>query len=151
MPVALAVGCLLAAGIFFGGWAGASAERGSGGATRATAVAADCVEFLKGAPALAISRETEVKQGGAITLSLCSNGTTGFRWGEPTVGRPAVLQTTGHEYSAPQGGLLGAAGKETWSFRALAEGHTTVTLEYSQPWPGGTKATWTFVLTVVVK
>ncbi|MCD6567992.1 MAG: protease inhibitor I42 family protein [Dehalococcoidia bacterium] len=47
--------------------------------------------------------------------------------------------------------MVGAPGKEVWTFEALEKGSSTISMEYSQPWEGGEKAAQTFSLTVVVK
>jgi predicted secreted protein len=44
--------------------------------------------------------------------------------------------------------LIGAAGSEAWTFRALRSATTSLTLTYSRPWQGGEKATWSVVLAV---
>ena len=104
-----------------------------------------------------ISRQVDVKAGDAFTVTLCSNATTGFQWGESTqIGDRAVLRQTGHEFIAPEekGGkepAAGTAGQEKWTFEAVGQGTTEVSMEYSQPWDGGEKGAWTFKLTVTVK
>jgi predicted secreted protein len=45
----------------------------------------------------------------------------------------------------------GTPGGEIWTFKALKEGKSTISMEYGQPWEGGEKAAWTFVLTVTVE
>jgi len=47
--------------------------------------------------------------------------------------------------------LPGTPGEEVCTFKALKKGETTISMEYSRPWEGSEKTTWTFVLTVVVK
>lgn len=100
-----------------------------------------------------ISRAVEVATGDSFTVTLCSNQTTGFSWSEQAqIGDQTLLQQTGHEFISPgEKGLLGAAGEEVWTFQALNKGEATVSMEYSRPWEGGEKGTWTFNLTVVVK
>jgi len=46
---------------------------------------------------------------------------------------------------------VGAGGEEVWTFKALKPGTSSLSMEYSQPWDGGTKAGQTFVLNVVAK
>ncbi len=100
-----------------------------------------------------ISRAVEVAAGDSFTVTLCSNPTTGFSWSEQAqIGDQTLLQQTGHEFISPgEKGLLGAAGEEVWTLKALKKGEATVSMEYSRPWEGGEKGTWTFNLTVVVK
>ena len=103
-----------------------------------------------------ISKEVAVANGGSVTVTLCSNPTTGFKWDSPQIADPTVLEQTDHQVMPAQssGGPPpppGAPGEEEWTFKALKNGQTTVSIEYSRPWEGGEKGTWTFELTVVVK
>ncbi len=120
-----------------------------------------------------ISQELEVNAGDSFTVNLCSNPTTGFTWSEAAeIGDQTVIQQTDHEFVSPQGAgessapgvsgqgkgngngappAPGTPGEEIWTFKALKEGTSTVSLEYSQPWDGGEKGEWTYVLTITVK
>jgi len=100
-----------------------------------------------------ITREVETIVGDSIEVTLASNPSTGFQWSESAqISEPSVLEQKTHEYVPPgqQDGVVGAAGKEVWTFEALQQGTTTVSMEYGRPWEGGEKGAWTFVLTVVV-
>ena len=103
-----------------------------------------------------ISKEVTVANGGSVTVTLCSNPTTGYNWDSPQIADQTVLEQTDHKVMPAQssGGPPpppGAPGEEEWTFKALKDGQTTVSIEYSRPWEGGEKGTWTFELTVVVK
>ena len=100
-----------------------------------------------------ITRQVEVGAGGTLTVTLCSNQTTGFAWSETAqISDQSVLQQTDHRFVSPEAeGIVGAAGKEVWTFNALKKGTSTVSVEYSRPWEGGEKGVWTFNLTVTVK
>ena len=100
-----------------------------------------------------ISKEVEINAGDSFKVTLCSNPTTGFEWSESAqIGDQTFVKQVNHRFAAPKNKqLAGAAGQEIWTFRALKEGTTTISMEYSQPWEGGTKVEWTFELTVVVK
>jgi len=99
-----------------------------------------------------ISKQMTVTAGNTFTVTLCSNATTGFQWSESAqISDQTVVQQTGHEFVSPENtGLVGAPGNEVWTFKALKKGTSTVTMEYSRPWEGGEKGTWTFNLTVTV-
>jgi inhibitor of cysteine peptidase len=111
-----------------------------------------CDDFMK---LQHVGKEVEVAVGSSLTVALCSNPTTGFQWSETAqIGDPTVVGQTEHTYVIKEYGTLppaGAPGKEQWTFKALKEGKSTVSFEYSQPWEGGEKAAWTFVLTVAVR
>ncbi len=100
-----------------------------------------------------IVRLVEVPTGGILNMTLASNLTTGFSWNKVAeIGDHSVLQETENKYSEQEtNGVVGAGGWETWTFRALKPGVTTIRMEYSQPWPSGQKAVWAFQLTVVVR
>jgi inhibitor of cysteine peptidase len=100
-----------------------------------------------------ITKQVEVGAGGTLTVTLCSNQTTGFMWSETAqISDQSVLQQTDHKFVPPEAeGVVGAAGKEVWTFNALKKGTSTVSVEYSRPWEGGEKGVWTFNLTVTVK
>jgi inhibitor of cysteine peptidase len=100
-----------------------------------------------------ITKQVEVGAGGTLAVTLCSNGTTGFMWSETAqISDQSVLQQTDHRFVSPEAeGVVGAAGKEVWTFNALKKGTSTVSVEYSRPWEGGEKGVWTFNLTVTVK
>ena len=97
-------------------------------------------------------KQVEIAAGGTLTVTLESNQTTGFQWELKSVGDTSVLQSQGGTYNAPEDtGMVGAGGEEVWTFKALKSGTSSLSMEYSQPWDGGTKAGQTFDLTVVVK
>jgi inhibitor of cysteine peptidase len=88
-----------------------------------------------------------------LTVTLCSNPTTGFQWSENAeISNPQVIAQTEHKFLTPEEkNIVGGAGQEVWTFSALEPGQTSVYLEYSRPWEGGEKGEWTFTLTVIVK
>ena len=108
-------------------------------------------------------KEVKVPIDGSLIVTLESNPTTGFKWQyEEEVkdtlhiltGIPdeTVLALVGQEFVAPEAGAPpGTGGEEVWTFKAIGKGTTELSLEYSQPWEGGMKASETFVLTIVVK
>ena len=63
-----------------------------------------------------------------------------------------VLKEEDYDFEEPEDkNLVGAGGKEVWTFEAVEKGTTEVRLEYSQPWEGGEKAEWTYIMTVTVE
>jgi len=96
-------------------------------------------------------QQVEIASGGTLTVTLESNQTTGFQWELKSVGDTSVLQSQGGTYNAPDSEMVGAGGEEVWTFKALKPGTSSLSMEYSQPWEGGTKAAKSFDLTVVVK
>ena len=89
--------------------------------------------------------------GDKIRVKLCSNLTTGFQWEYEMTG-DKVLQEEDYDFEEPEGDdVVGAGGKETWTFEAIEKGTTEVRMEYSRPWEGGEQAEWTYTFTVTVE
>ena len=120
---------------------------------------------LSGNTAVEVTCDDFTTQGGNVTeeveidgwsdfliLSLCSNPTTGFKWELIEVTDPEVLVYESDEYVASEAeGVVGAAGKEVWTFNVLKAGSSNITMQYSRPWEGGEEAEWTFALNANVK
>lgn len=99
-----------------------------------------------------ITRRIALTIGDTLRVTLASNRTTGFSWTPQTqIVDPAVIQQVSHESPLATSSTPGAAGTEVWTFAVLKAGSTTITTDYSQPWPGGTKKAWTFTATVDVQ
>ena len=94
--------------------------------------------------------EFEAEVGDKIRVALCSNPTTGFQWDYKTT-IENVVKEEDHDFEEPGGDVTGAAGKELWTFEAIEIGATEVRMEYSQPWEGGLKSEWTYILYITVE
>jgi len=88
--------------------------------------------------------------GDKIRARLCSNPTTGFKW-EYEMSNRNVLKEEDYDFEEPKGNVSGASGIEMWTFEAVEKGTTEVRMEYSQPWEGGLKKEWTYIMTVTVE
>ena len=120
-------------------------------ASKQASVEVSCDEFYEHQQ---ISKEVEVPVDGSLTVTLCSNPTTGFQWESAKISDQIVLEQVDHKFVGPESEPPpppGTPGQEVWTFKALKKGNSTISIEYSRPWEGGEKAEWTFVLTVVVK
>jgi len=95
-------------------------------------------------------KEVEISIGESLVVTLPSNTSTGYSWTLAENSDEGVLQEVEHEYIATQTNLVGAAGKELWTFKALQDGTSTIRLEYIRPWEAGALPAETFTLTVVV-
>jgi len=101
-----------------------------------------------------VEQTGEIAPGSDVNVVLCSNPSTGFAWEEPQLGDTSVVRLVDRSYQAPGGATLpvvGAAGGEVLTFRAVAAGTTTVSIRYSQPWAGGTEGEWTYRLSITVR
>lgn len=86
-----------------------------------------------------------------IMVKLCSNPSTGFQWKYAIIGQ-SVLRETDHKFVPAEGeGVVGADGKEVWTFQTVEKGTAQVRMEYSRPWEGGEQKEWTYVFTVTVE
>ena len=97
-----------------------------------------------------ILNDFEIEVGDKITVSLCSNPTTGFEW-DYEMSEDNVLKEEDHDFEEPDTDDLGAPGRETWTFEGTTKGSAVVMMEYSQPWEGGDKKAWTYRMNVKVK
>jgi inhibitor of cysteine peptidase len=97
-----------------------------------------------------IRNDFNIEIGDKIYIELCANPTTGFEWSYEMSGDTAVKEED-HDFEEPESDLPGAPGKETWTFEGTAEGTTVISMEYSQPWDGGIKGEWTYIINVVVE
>ena len=91
---------------------------------------------------ISMTRSVTALAGGTLIVTLCSNASTGFRWDTP-VYDVAHLRLVSHSSAGPRVATPGAAGTETFRFSVVGTGATPARFTYSQPWAGGTKATWT--------
>jgi len=96
-------------------------------------------------------KQVELSVGQTLVVTLASNVTTGYSWSLTENSDGTVLNKTGNEYISPQTTLIGAGGKEEWTFKALKKGNSTISMVYSRPWETDTPPAQTFDLTVVVK
>jgi predicted secreted protein len=95
-------------------------------------------------------KQVELVVGQSLVVTLDSNASTGYSWTQPQISDDSVLSATGNQTIAPQTNLVGAPGKEEWTFEALKTGTSTISMGYSRPWES-TPPVQTFDLTVVVQ
>jgi inhibitor of cysteine peptidase len=119
--------------------------------TENTSVDVSCDEFTRQGGTISTTVEVDT-WADFLTVSLCSNPTTGFKWELTEVTDEAVLEYEGNEYIPPEAtGAVGAGGKEVWTFQVLRPGESTISMEYSRPGESGEKGEWTFTLTATIK
>ena len=120
------------------------------GCSSGTEVSFSCNDFTEQQQDLGAG--VTVSPGETVTVTLCSNASTGFSWDETAkIDDTNILKQTGHRFISPEKEMPGAAGQQEWTFEALEPGAATAYMEYSRPWEGGEKGVWTFTLTVEVK
>ncbi|MGD9934073.1 MAG: protease inhibitor I42 family protein [Dehalococcoidia bacterium] len=91
---------------------------------------------------------------GTLTVVLVSNATTGYSW-RVSGDLPGILEQQGEPvYATPPATaspVVGAAGTETFTFRAVQKGDGTLKLEYVRPFETGVPPAQTFEVTVSVE
>jgi len=106
------------------------------GVTDEASVEVSCDDFMS---AKHISEEVEINTSDMFKVVLCSNPTTGFQWSESaTIDDTALIEQVDHRFVSPKAKgnkppAPGTPGQEIWTFKALKEGTTTISMEYSQP------------------
>jgi inhibitor of cysteine peptidase len=103
-------------------------------------------------------KELRMAPGNTLQVALDSNPTTGFKWELVQISDLAVLEKVSDTFEKPmikqkEGSppIVGAGGKEFWTFKALKPGTAVISMEYSRPWEGGEKGVNKFSLTVIVQ
>ncbi len=141
--------------LFIAGTLVAGAACGSTSSQEPTQVAIEvsCDDFPKPGQQH-LTKEADLAVGQSLTLTLCSNPSTGFQWENPAISDPAIVQQVSHGFVGPESAtppVVGATGKDVRVFKGLKPGQSAVSLSYSRPWAGGEKGVWTYTLTVNVE
>jgi len=134
------LGCVLALGI---GGTIAAKSASPGAAAEKVVVTVTAAMSAKPIP-------VAVPVGGAFTIDLASNQTTGYSWRLAKAPNKAVLESLGSTFTGPTEGRLGMGGVETWTFRAAGPGKATIVLEYVRPWEKGAKPEKTQAFTISI-
>lgn len=81
-------------------------------------------------------KQVTLQPGDTLTVTLESNPTTGYSWQVMELDKAILVQDGDPEYkqSPGSGGLVGAGGTETFRFKAVGSGKTSLELGYMRPW-----------------
>jgi predicted secreted protein len=88
--------------------------------------------------------------GTAFSVCLKSNPTTGYRWRLSGDSDDSVVKLTGSRYERPESKLVGAGGREIFSFMAVGLGKVRIRLEYARSWEKNTPPAKETVVEVTV-
>jgi len=93
--------------------------------------------------------------GPSLVVALYSHPSSGVRWELIEISDKTVLEELDHQFKPFEerigcSRVVGSPGKETWTFKALGKGESTITLGYRDRRPGE-EIHETLVLTTVVK
>ena len=94
-------------------------------------------------------RAVRAEKGEAIQIVLEGNPTTGFTWMVDDLDTKVVV-STGAPTFAPSSNALGAGGKYTFNFVALARGQTNMRVIYIRPSERGLAPEKTFAIMITV-
>jgi inhibitor of cysteine peptidase len=99
-----------------------------------------------------IVRDIELIRPGSLTVSLDSNPTTGYEWGEAKISDTTVIEQASRNFVGPEDTtMVGAGGTDVRVFNSKAAGTATIKMSYGRPWAGGEKDTFTVTINVTVK
>lgn len=98
-----------------------------------------------------ITESVKLAEHGRLQVALCSNASTGYSWSDSAqISDHTVLWQTSHTTIPSSSSMLGAPGTEKWTFQALHEGTTTISLQYGRPWEGSGGDGWSLRVDVKV-
>jgi predicted secreted protein len=89
-----------------------------------------------------VARSVSVAIGEPFQITLCSNTSTGFSWEEPVISGSANTTMVERQTATAGESMAGAAGSDTFTFRAGSVGAATIDFSYGRPWEGGEKGAW---------
>lgn len=91
----------------------------------------------------------KVKAGQIFTIRMESNPTTGYGWQLSKALDNNIILVT-NAFIPPDSKLMCAGGHEVWTFKAIEQGQTEISIKYVRPWEKD-QPTRTNVFTVIVK
>jgi len=93
----------------------------------------------------------ETTVGKTFTIALDANMTTGYNWTQATKDTNVVAYVdNAYMAAAPGPQVVGGSGTDTFTFKAVGKGTTTISLAYARPWESVPPAQ-TRTITVTVK
>lgn len=93
----------------------------------------------------------QAKAGEQFTFRLDSNRTTGYSWRLARPPDERLVTLVGSIYEPPATPLIGAGGREAWTFKAVAKGRTAIMLEYVRPFEPNSPPARVQTLDVVIE
>jgi inhibitor of cysteine peptidase len=95
-------------------------------------------------------REVALRVGEKLEITLAGNPTTGYSWEAASVDTNILKQVGERKYQRDSN-LIGAGGKFTFSFDAIAPGKTALQLTYRRPWEKNVPPAKKYEIIVTVK
>lgn len=94
-------------------------------------------------------RTVELRVADKLDVTLSENPSTGYVWEIETMDQAIMKQAGDSEFTPGSG--LGAAGKRTFHFEAIASGQSALKLVYHRPFETNVPPSSTFEVTVIVR
>jgi predicted secreted protein len=93
-----------------------------------------------------------IPSGSVFVITLDSNRTAGYEWQISKPFDKYAFESIGVEYVNSAGGLVGAGGKENWTFRALGSrnGKLPIVFKYVRPWEKDVEPVRVITFTVTI-
>lgn len=114
-------------------------------------ISAGC-DFLTARYTEADSGKTlEASVGQKFTITLRGNETTGYVWQMTKGTNSKIVKKISDKYMPDNTGLVGSGGDHVWTYKAVAAGETTITLNYLRPWQKPVVPTKTLKYKIKVK
>lgn len=85
-------------------------------------------------PAFSKENTLTVNVGENFQIELDSNITTGYQWKIAKPLKKSLIKLKSSRYINLQPNVMGAGGKEIWTFTALKKGKTKINFAYSRAW-----------------
>ena len=104
------------------------------GITAVFITAVTVFSFAKEAKNTTQSKTIKAKVAKEFVITLKSNRTTGFQWQLSKAVNKEYVVLTGLRYITNKTKLIGAGGREEWTFRAVKPGRTVISFQYVRPW-----------------
>jgi len=93
----------------------------------------------------------ETTVGKTFTIALDANASTGYNWSQVTKNTNVVAYVdNAYMATAANPQIIGGSGTDTFTFKAVGKGTTTISLAYARPWESVPPAQ-TRTITVTVK
>ena len=83
------------------------------------------------------SKTIKTKVGQEFVIVLDSNPTTGYGWKLAGEIDKKILSVVEISHKTSKRGMIGAGGKDRWTFKGLRAGTVTLSLQYVRPWEKG--------------
>jgi len=96
-------------------------------------------------------RKVSLKVGETLEVTLAANPTTGYNWFVGVMKTGVLKQEGERAFKSDAPDRMGAGGKTTLRFRAVAAGETELKLHYKRPWEKKEPPDETFKVKVTVK